>query len=555
MGRYHRIPRTETQGYDMNILQISGTRTKAMIQWQDGTVTVEDSTSVVPYLNVDDHDLWLGELVSLKDAEKTATGTAHDGSIHAHRVGVVQSTNSQERIAKVRWFEDPDVFIFQGADSVLLSDSTTGEISDEISEVSLYDVVAYPALTKRRGDIVLIVPQIMDAPMVAQSPSMTQALVDSIRNEYAPPEGGMVMMPREMEYIVRGLQNRVTGSTMGLQDEPDSYSSDRINWFGEVVGLDLDGQLVVRLGALSEPRDVKVSVERVIVVASGDDMSVAESEDDEGDTASSDEDVAMSDVSQDSMEAIETVIEYEGGNRRDADHDDEMWTTDDEDTPLVDAPVPITDPDDPSNTADVDTEVPPEPRGNPDLSPHLTSGWHSIGTEIRLSSYTSMPPPFLVLNDPSPTDHHYSSSQTSLSAPLMRRITKEHKILSSSLPDGIFVRTWDTRLDLLRVLIVGARNTPYELAPFVMDFHFGDDFPKVPPDAFFHSWTGGVGRINPNLYEDGKICLSLLGTWPGDEQNESWSPQGSSMLQIIVSLFGLVLVKEPYYSRSPTFPP
>ena len=538
----------------MNVLQITGTRTRAMIQWQDGTTTGEDSTSVVPYPNVDDHDVWLGELVSLKDAEEMATGTAHDGSIHARKVGVVQSTNSQERIAKVRWFEDPDVFIFQGADSVLLSDSTTGEISNEISEVSLYDVVAYPALTKRRGDVVLIVPQIMNAPMVAQSSSMTRALIDSIRNEYTPPEGGMAMMPREIEYIVRGLQNRVTGSPMDLPDNTGNYSSDGIDWFGEVVGLDLDGQLVVRLGALSEPRDVKVSVERVIVVASGDDISAGGSEDDEDDTASDDEDITMSDTSQDSKEAIETFIEYEGGSRRDVDHDDEMWTTDDEDASLIDASVPNTNPDESPNPTDDDIEDTPESPENPTPPTHLAGGWHSIGTEIRFSSYSSMPPPFFILDDPPPTDHHYHSSQTTLSAHLMRRITKEHKILSSSLPDGIFVRTWDARLDLLRVLIVGARNTPYELAPFVMDFHFSEEFPKVPPDAFFHSWTGGVGRINPNLYEDGKICLSLLGTWPGDERNESWDPEGSSMLQIIVSLLGLVLVKEPYYSMHPPFP-
>ena len=26
---------------------------------------------------------------------------------------------------------------------------------------------------------------------------------------------------------------------------------------------------------------------------------------------------------------------------------------------------------------------------------------------------------------------------------------------------------------------------------------------------------GGTVRFNPNLYNSGKVCLSLLGTWPG----------------------------------------
>ena len=58
-----------------------------------------------------------------------------------------------------------------------------------------------------------------------------------------------------------------------------------------------------------------------------------------------------------------------------------------------------------------------------------------------------------------------------------------------------------------------------------------------------------MGRINPNLYEDGNICLSLLGTWHTEGDNEGWSSTKSTILQIIVSILGLVLVKEPYYSK------
>lgn len=48
-----------------------------------------------------------------------------------------------------------------------------------------------------------------------------------------------------------------------------------------------------------------------------------------------------------------------------------------------------------------------------------------------------------------------------------------------------------------------------------------------------------------NLYEEGKVCLSLLGTWQGDK-HEVWSAQRSSILQALISVQGLVLVKEPY---------
>ena len=59
--------------------------------------------------------------------------------------------------------------------------------------------------------------------------------------------------------------------------------------------------------------------------------------------------------------------------------------------------------------------------------------------------------------------------------------------------------------------------------------------------------SAGNGRVNPNLYEEGKVCLSILGTWAGD-RNESWNPSRSSLLQAFVSIQGLVLVKEPYAS-------
>ena len=71
-----------------------------------------------------------------------------------------------------------------------------------------------------------------------------------------------------------------------------------------------------------------------------------------------------------------------------------------------------------------------------------------------------------------------------------------------------FARSWEARLDLLRILIVGPSGTPYEHAPFVIDMHFNPSFPALPPDTYFHSWTYNAGRINPNLYECGKICLS-----------------------------------------------
>ena len=41
---------------------------------------------------------------------------------------------------------------------------------------------------------------------------------------------------------------------------------------------------------------------------------------------------------------------------------------------------------------------------------------------------------------------------------------------------------------------------------------------------------GGSVRFNPNLYNCGKVCLSLLGTWSGG-RGEGWDARSSSALQ------------------------
>lgn len=50
-------------------------------------------------------------------------------------------------------------------------------------------------------------------------------------------------------------------------------------------------------------------------------------------------------------------------------------------------------------------------------------------------------------------------------------------------------------------------------------------------------YSGGL-RINPNLYDCGKVCLSLLNTWTG-KGNEKWIPKQSTMLQVLVSIQAL----------------
>jgi len=65
----------------------------------------------------------------------------------------------------------------------------------------------------------------------------------------------------------------------------------------------------------------------------------------------------------------------------------------------------------------------------------------------------------------------------------------------------------------------------------MFDICIPDDYPYSPPLVHYYSLTVGMGKLNPNLYEDGKVCLSLLGTWHGKDETEEWT-SNSNILQV-----------------------
>eukprot|EP01018_Ginkgo_biloba_P023413 Gb_01294 [translate_table: standard] len=147
-----------------------------------------------------------------------------------------------------------------------------------------------------------------------------------------------------------------------------------------------------------------------------------------------------------------------------------------------------------------------------------------------------------------PVDHFFLNEmgQSSSQREWLKKVQQEWIILEKNLPETIYVRVYEDRMDLLRAAIIGAAGTPYQDGLFFFDIHLPTEYPHAPPSAYYHS--GGL-RLNPNLYENGKICLSLLNTWTG-RGNEVWDPLNSSILQVLVSLQGLVLNARPYFNEA-----
>ncbi|GAB0094178.1 Baculoviral IAP repeat-containing protein 6 [Sergentomyia squamirostris] len=134
----------------------------------------------------------------------------------------------------------------------------------------------------------------------------------------------------------------------------------------------------------------------------------------------------------------------------------------------------------------------------------------------------------------------------------VKRLAQETVTLSTSLPlsysSSVFVRCDSDRLDVMKVLITGPADTPYANGCFEFDVFFPPDYPNSPMMINLETTGRHTVRFNPNLYNDGKVCLSVLNTWHGRPE-EKWNAQTSSFLQVLVSIQSLILVPEPYFNE------
>lgn len=97
-------------------------------------------------------------------------------------------------------------------------------------------------------------------------------------------------------------------------------------------------------------------------------------------------------------------------------------------------------------------------------------------------------------------------------------------------------------------VLLGPADTPYANGCFELDVYFPLDYPLAPMLINLETTGHHTVRFNPNLYNDGKVCLSVLNTWHGRPE-EKWNSQTSSFLQVLVSIQSLILVPEPYFNE------
>lgn len=132
---------------------------------------------------------------------------------------------------------------------------------------------------------------------------------------------------------------------------------------------------------------------------------------------------------------------------------------------------------------------------------------------------------------------------------LINRLKAEWLDLQSNLPvehsGSIFINWSSQQFNLAKIMFIPSSETPYAYGCYIFDLLITNEYPDTCPKIQFLTTDGGNVRFNPNLYNEGKVCLSLLGTWTG----ESWNPKKSNLLQLLMSILGMIFVEDPFFNE------
>ena len=138
----------------------------------------------------------------------------------------------------------------------------------------------------------------------------------------------------------------------------------------------------------------------------------------------------------------------------------------------------------------------------------------------------------------------------------IKRIMKDIHILEECRNDleksGIYFYYDESNLGKFYFIITGEEDTPYDKGIYPFKLKISKDpvneYPFSPPIVKFILPNDGISRMNPNLYIDGKVCLSMINTWHGP----GWRPT-YTLDKIMLAIKALVLgekyplINEPGY--------
>jgi ubiquitin-protein ligase len=117
--------------------------------------------------------------------------------------------------------------------------------------------------------------------------------------------------------------------------------------------------------------------------------------------------------------------------------------------------------------------------------------------------------------------HYWKSYGTAKVMPtrMARKVMQELVALRRDLPlnrrEGVILRYDEERADFIKIVIFGSDDTPYAAGCFEYHIYCPPTYPDVAPSVWLMTTGNGRVRFNPNLYEDGLVCSSLLNQGSG----------------------------------------
>ena len=149
-----------------------------------------------------------------------------------------------------------------------------------------------------------------------------------------------------------------------------------------------------------------------------------------------------------------------------------------------------------------------------------------------------------------------SEQNTFLTNAAHKRLLKDViEIIKEPLTEhGIYYVHDDENIRNGLALIFGPEDSLYENGIYLFKFDFPTDYPYKPPILTYLT-NDGETRFHPNLYRNGKVCLSILNTWKG-EQWTSCQNIKTVLLTLVTLFHNKPLLCEPGFSeRSSDFIP
>ena len=117
-------------------------------------------------------------------------------------------------------------------------------------------------------------------------------------------------------------------------------------------------------------------------------------------------------------------------------------------------------------------------------------------------------------------------------------------IIRNPLTDnGIYYSHDDTNMLKGYAVVFGPDDSIYRYGAYIFEFSFPTNYPYSPPKLNYMT-NDGVTRFHPNLYRNGKVCISILNTWKG-EQWTSCQTIRSILLMLVTLLHNKPLLNEP----------